>query len=275
LAAVIGICVAIAQTPPAPSGAHDASPIPLAEAEAHLLQHESPVYPPLAKAARIEGTVHLVLHVDSRGVVAGVVKSSGHPLLTRAAEQAALLYRYRPFEVGGVLSEVLVEASVAFVIAGRAPHPHTPFPDVTDLAQVVMECGDGSVNLRVTGGIVEYEGLSGVAVAGKHQRRIARDEVQHLLQAFRDADFFSLSDDYSVGATDVGTTTTSIQVGAAKKAVTDDWVQVPAVLKAVQEAILKFSQSDQWMKGNADTVAGLGSAQRCTGMYEAECWWAL
>jgi TonB family protein len=259
LAAVIGICVAIAQTPPAaPSGAHDASPIPLAEAEAHFLQHEVPAYPPLAKAARIEGTVHLVLRVDSQGVVAGVVRSSGHPLLTRAAEGAALLYRYRPFEISGVPSEVLVEASVAFVIAGRAPHPHTPFPDVTDLAQVVMEYGDGSVNLRVTGGgIVEYEGLSGVAVGGKHQRRIARDEVQHLLQAFRDADFFSLSDDYSVGATDVGTTTTSIQVGAAKKSVTDDWVQVPAVLKAVQEVILKFSQSDQWMKGNADTVAGL------------------
>jgi len=260
LAAVIGICVSVmAQTPPAaPSGSHDASPIPLAEAAAHLLQHDEPVYPPLAKAARIEGTVQLVLRVDPYGVVAGVVKTAGHPLLTRAAQQTALLYRYRPFEVGGVPSGVLVEASVAFVIAGRAPHPHTPFPDVPDLAQVVMEYGDGSVNLRVTGeGIVEYEGMAGVAVAGKHQRRIGRDEVQHLLQAFRDADFFSLSDDYSVGATDVGATTTSIQVGAAKKAITDDWVQVPPVLKAVQKAILKFSHSEQWTKGNADTVAGL------------------
>jgi len=199
-----------------------------------------------------------VLRVDPQGVVAGVVKTAGHPLLTRAAEQTALLYRYRPFEVGGAPSEVLVEASVAFVIAGRAPHPLTPFPDVTDLAQVVMEYGDGSVNLRVTGGgIVEYEGMSGVAITGKHQRRIARDEVQQLLQAFRSADFFSLSGDYSVGATDVGTTTTSIQVGAAKKAVVDDWVQMPPVLKAVQEAMLKFSHSDQWTKGNADTVAGL------------------
>jgi ankyrin repeat protein len=200
----------------------------------------------------------LVLRVDPHGVVAGVVKTAGHPLLTRAAEQTALLYRYRPFEVAGVPSEALVETSVAFVIAGRAPHPHTPFPDVTDLAQVAMEYGDGSVNLRVTGGgIVEYEGMSGVAITGKHQRRIARDEVQQLLQALRSADFFSLSDDYSVGATDVGTTTTSIQVGAAKKAVVDDWVQVPPVLKAVQEAMLKFSHSDQWTKGNADTVAGL------------------
>ena len=75
LAVVIGICVsAIAQAPPAaPSGSHDASPIPLAEAEAHLLQHEALAYPPLAKAARIEGTVHLVLRVDPHGVVAGVV----------------------------------------------------------------------------------------------------------------------------------------------------------------------------------------------------------
>jgi len=260
LAAVVGVCIsAIAQTPPASrSGPLDVSPIPLAQAETHLLQHDPPVYPPLAKAARIQGAVNLVLRVDQHGVVAAVVKTTGHPLLTRAAEQAALLYRYRPFDVRNVPSEVLVEASVAFEIPSHAPHPHTPFPDVTDLTGVVMEYGDGSVNLKVTGeGVVEYDGRSGVAVDGRHQRRIAPDDVQHLLQAFRSADFFSLSDDYSVGATDVGTTTTSIQVGSAKKAVTDDWVDVPPALKEVQEAMLRFSHSEQWTKGNADTVAGL------------------
>jgi ankyrin repeat protein len=121
-----------------------------------------------------------------------------------------------------------------------------------------MEYGDGSVNLRVTGeGIVEYDGMGRVAVAGKHQRRITREEVQHLLKAFREADFFSLSDDCSVGATDVGSTTTSIQIGATKKAVMDDWVDLPPALTAVQDAILKFSHSEQWTKGNSDTVPGL------------------
>ena len=200
----------------------------------------------------------MVLRVDPHGDVAGVVKTAGHPLLTRAAEQTALLYRYRPFEVAGVPAEVLVEASVSFSLPPHGLGPHVPFPEVTDLARVVMEYGDGSINLRVTGeGIVEYDGLGRVAVAGKHQRRITHEEVQRLLQAFRDADFFSLSDDCTVGATDIGTTTTSIQVGATKKAVTDDWVQVPPVLKDVQEAMLKLSHSEQWTKGNADTVPGL------------------
>jgi len=260
LAAVIGICIsAIAQSPrAAPADSHEAAPIPLAEADVHLLQRNEPVYPPLAKQARIQGTVHLVLRVDSHGVVAGVVKSSGHPLLRPMAEKTALLYRYRPFEVGGAPAEVLVEASVAFSLPPRGLGPHVPFPEVPDLAQVVMEYGDGSVNLRVTGeGAVEYNGIGRVAVAGKHQRHITREEVQHLLQAFRDADFFSLSDDVSVGATDVGTTTTSIQVGPKKKAVIDDWVDLPPALTAVQEAILKFSHSEQWTKGNADTVPGL------------------
>ena len=259
LAAVIGICAsAIAQSPAALSASKVPPPIPLTEAEDHLLQHDAPTYPPLAKAARVQGTVRLVLRVDPHGVVVGVVKSSGHPLLTTAAEKTALLYRYRPFAVGGVASEVLVEASVDFSIPPRGPGHHIPFPDASNLAQIVMEYGDGSVNLRVTGrGIVEYKGMSGVAVEGKHQRRITPEEVQHLLGAFRHADFFSLNDDYSVGATDVGSTTTSIQVGVLKKAVTDDWVEVPPVLKAVQEAILKFSHSEQWTKGNADTVTGL------------------
>jgi hypothetical protein len=161
------------------------------------------------------------------------------------AEKTALLYRYRPFEVSAAPSEVLIEASVSFSLPPHGLGPHVPFPEVTDLAQVVMEYADGSINLRVTGeGVVEYDGMGRVAVAGKHRRRVTREEVERLLQAFRDADFFSLSDDCTVGATDVGTTTTSIQVGATRKAVTDDWVQVPPVLKAVQEAMLKFSHSE-------------------------------
>lgn len=260
LAAVIGICVsAIAQSPPAaPADSLEAAPIPLAEADAHLLQRTEPIYPPLAKQARIQGTVHLVLRVDSHGVVAGVANSSGHPLLRPMAEKTALLSRYRPFEVGGAPAEVLVEASVSFSLPPRGLGPHVPFPEVTDLAQVAMEYGDGSVNVRVTGeGIVEYDGMGRVAITGKHQRRITREEIQHLLQAFRDADFFSLSDDCTVGATDVGSTTTSIQIGAKKKAVVDDWVKLPPALTVVQEAILKFSHSEQWTKGNSDTVPGL------------------
>lgn len=232
--------------------------IPIGEADQHLIERKSPTYPPLAKAARVEGTVHLKLLVNSNGVVSQVFESSGHPLLVRAAKEAALQYRYRPFEVAGVPTTVLVEASVSFSLSGKSASPPIPFPEVTNLNSVLIEYGDGSISLRIKGtGLVEYDGVSGVIVEGKHQRHIEPQDIQQLVESFRRADFFSLRDDYSVGATDVGQTRTSIQIGNLQKSITDDWVQIPPALKSVQDAILKYSHSDQWVKGTVDTVPGI------------------
>lgn len=230
--------------------------IPLDEADLHLIDRKPPNYPPIAKLAKIEGTVRLALWVDSKGAAICVVESSGPPLLMRAATDAAEHYRYRPFEVKGAAADVVVEAVVVFSLHVEAPK--IPFPEVTDIDSVVMEYDDGSVRVRVNGsGIVEYNGTSDVVVERKHERRIKPEEVQQLLEEFRKADFFSLSDDYTVSASDVGSTTTWIQVGSLRKVITDNWVEVPPVLKAVQDAILKYSHSDQWVKGNADTVPSL------------------
>ena len=88
--------------------------ITVVEADQHLTQHKAPIYPPLAKAARVEGVVRLHLLVDSSGAVIKVLDSSGHPLLIRSAIEAAQQYRYRPFEVNGVPSAIVVEAEVSF-----------------------------------------------------------------------------------------------------------------------------------------------------------------
>jgi ankyrin repeat protein len=140
----------------------------------------------------------------------------------------------------------------------RAVQEQEPFPDATNMDSLVITYDDGSISVRVNGsGLVQYQGTSGVLVEGQHTRRIESAEVQLLLDAFRQADFFSLCDDYTVSATDVGSTTTSIQMGGARKAITDNWVELPEALKNVQSAILKFSHSDQWTTGNQDTVSGL------------------
>jgi TonB family protein len=244
--------------PEATSGVDATTTIPLAEADQHLLQRQAPVYPPLAKQARIEGTVRLTLQVNANGTVARVVQASGHPLLSPAAIEAARQCSYRPFEIDGIPSNVLVEATVSFSLSPGPPSPRIPFPAIADLSLLVVEYGNGFISLRVSGsGLVEYTGVDDVVVEGKHLTHIRPEEVQELVDAFRRADFFSLRDDYSVGATDVGRTTTSIQVSSLKKAVSDDWVRVPPVLKAVQDAVLKFSHSDQWVRGNADTVRSL------------------
>jgi ankyrin repeat protein len=188
------------------------------------------------------------------GAVIRVVQSSGHPLLLQAASDAAKQYRYRPFELNGVAADVLVEAVVSF---SPAVPPHVPFPEVEDSSSVLIEYNDGRFELLVHGnGIVEYKGMAYVVVEGKHQRRISTEEIRELLEALRQADFFSLSDDYSY-ATDSYSTTTSVQIGAARKVITDYGVEIPPTLKSAQDAILKYSHSDQWVKGDADTVPAL------------------
>jgi len=250
-----------------PAAAQDRTALPIensfpatiliTEAEQHLAHRQIPAYPPLAKAARVEGVVRLKLLVDSSGTVIQVFDPSGPPLLVRAAIETAQQYRYRPFEVAGVPGSVVVEAAVSFLLSPEPPSPPIPFPAITDLTTVVIEYSSGFVNLRISGtGSVEYDGAE-VAIEGKPQRHIGSDDVEHLLQAFRDADFFSLRDDYTVGATDVGQTRTFIRVGTLQKNITDDWVQVPSILKSVQDAVLKYSHSDQWVKGNAETVPGI------------------
>jgi uncharacterized protein len=245
----------MAQTLPAPSNkANNLPVIGLDETEQHLIESTPPKYPPLARFANVRGDVHLTLEVDSSGAVIRVVQSSGHPLLIQAASDAAKQYRYRPFEPNGVPADVLVEAVVSF---STPVPPHVPFPVIKDIKAVVMEYNDGSIRLRVSGsGLVEYKGTSGVVVEGEHRHRVSSEDVQQVLAAFRQADFFSLLDDYPF-AFDAGSSGTSIQIGTARKVITDYGVEIPAALKNVQDAILKYSHSDQWVKGNADTVPAL------------------
>jgi TonB family protein len=247
----------IAQAPQSlTDGVNRATTITVSEGQNHLLEARPPVYPPLAKAARIEGSVRLMLQVGATGAVVRVVPLSGHPLLIGAAIEAAKQYRYQPFEVNGAPADVDIEAVITFSRSDRTPSPSIPFPKVSDINTVVMEYDDGRIDIRISGsGLVDFNGTSGVIVEGKHQRRIQPQAIQQLLEVFRKADFFSLRDDYSVGATDVGRTTTSIQIDNSRKSIADDWVEVPPALKAIQDAILAVS--DQWIRGNSDTVRSL------------------
>jgi TonB family protein len=225
------------------------------EAEQHLIEHKPPAYPPLAKAARIEGDVRLMLQVSTNGAVVRVIPLSGHPLLIPAATEAAKQYRYRPFEVSGTPVDVLVDAVVSFSL--YVPTQPVPFPEITNIESVVMEYDDGWVQVRVSGnGTVEYKGTRFVVVEGKHERHIEPAEVQALIETFRKADFFSLNDNYSVSASDVGSQSTGIHIGTVQKTITSN-IQIPTTLKSVQDAILKYSHSEQWITGNGDTVSSL------------------
>src|SRR5690242_2409005 len=48
-----------------------------------------PVYPPLARTARISGDVELKLGIRKDGTIASAIVISGHPMLAQAALQSA------------------------------------------------------------------------------------------------------------------------------------------------------------------------------------------
>ena len=75
----------------------------------------NPVYPPLARAAQIEGDVVLQALIGSDGRVTEVeVVRSVHPLLDGAARDAVRQYGYKPGLRNGAPETFRVQVTVSF-----------------------------------------------------------------------------------------------------------------------------------------------------------------
>jgi protein TonB len=66
------------------------------------IERKTPIYPPLAKQARIEGSVVVEVVISLDGRVEAVRPLGGHPLLTSAALEAARGWRFNPTMLNGV-----------------------------------------------------------------------------------------------------------------------------------------------------------------------------
>lgn len=75
-----------------------------------LVNRVEPIYPEIAKKARVQGIVILKIVVDENGNVASVAVHSGHPMLAPAAMEAVKKWRYTPTELNGI--RVPVEGTV-------------------------------------------------------------------------------------------------------------------------------------------------------------------
>jgi protein TonB len=84
---------------------------------ANILSRINPVYPPLAKQARISGTVKLEGVIARDGTVQQLRVLSGHPLLTPAALEAVKQWRYRPTHLNGDPVEVIAPIEVHFILS--------------------------------------------------------------------------------------------------------------------------------------------------------------
>src|SRR5436853_6255038 len=71
------------------------------------MKRVEPVYPPLAKTARVSGTVVVEVTVDETGTVIAARSVSGHPLLKPAAETAARGWEFKPTLLQGTPVKVI------------------------------------------------------------------------------------------------------------------------------------------------------------------------
>jgi TonB family protein len=80
----------------------------------NLITEVPPVYPALAKAARIQGTVRFTVRIGTVGRVESLQLVSGHPLLVAAAQDAVKQWVYRPTLLNGEPVRVETQVEVVF-----------------------------------------------------------------------------------------------------------------------------------------------------------------
>jgi protein TonB len=100
--------------PPAPPTATKAAFRTSQMLQGSLIRRVEPVYPPLARSARIQGAVVLAATISKAGVIEHLQVLSGHPMLVKAAFEAVEQWRYRPYVLNGEVIEVETQITVNF-----------------------------------------------------------------------------------------------------------------------------------------------------------------
>jgi protein TonB len=85
---------------------------------ASIITQTKPLYPALARQARIQGNVVLHAIIDKEGKVAELQVISGHPLLVQSALDAVKQWRYKPTLLNGDPVEVDTTITVTFTMGG-------------------------------------------------------------------------------------------------------------------------------------------------------------
>jgi protein TonB len=78
----------------------------------------NPTYPPIARAARISGTVVLQATISKTGTIENLRVVSGPPMLTQSALESVRAWRYKPYLLNGEPVEVETTINVVFNLGG-------------------------------------------------------------------------------------------------------------------------------------------------------------
>ena len=108
---------AVAPPPPPAQPTRQFRPSSLLEGS--LLHRVQPVYPPLARTARIQGEVVLFAVISRSGSIDNLRVVSGHPMLAPAAVDAVSQWRYRPYILNNEPIEVETQITVKVTLSGN------------------------------------------------------------------------------------------------------------------------------------------------------------
>jgi protein TonB len=81
-----------------------------------LVHRVEPVYPSIARAARVQGDVVLSAVINTNGDIQNLQLVSGHPMLVPNAIAAVKQWRYKPYLLNGQPVEVETTITVIFAL---------------------------------------------------------------------------------------------------------------------------------------------------------------
>jgi len=79
-----------------------------------LILKTPPIYPAIAKTARVSGTVELEATISKNGTIKDVRVASGPVMLRQAAVDAVRTWRYKPYQLNNQPTEVETTVNVVF-----------------------------------------------------------------------------------------------------------------------------------------------------------------
>lgn len=113
----------VADPPPPPTtlvSANGTLVVPAGVTASNRIKYISPKYPPLAKAAHLQGSVVLNAVISKDGTITNLdVVSSPNPLLTTASVEAVKQWTYKPYIFNGEPTAVDTTITVTFSIGKK------------------------------------------------------------------------------------------------------------------------------------------------------------
>ncbi|HEX4784030.1 MAG TPA: energy transducer TonB [Candidatus Sulfotelmatobacter sp.] len=131
--------------------------------QAFITKKINPIYPPIARHTRIQGSVILQVQISKSGDVENMQLFSGHPLLAPAAIDAVKQWKYKPYLLNGEPVEVqtrvtvnftLPDKSPAYGVAGDAPGGIPPDGKGGVVSSTPSDANQRAVRVRVSQGVM-------------------------------------------------------------------------------------------------------------------------